>query len=335
MPISMSRDLRRIHITGTVGDLGQTDGDSIHLSILGMPNEAIIKRIRIMTGDLTTAATEQINIRVLSDPARYRAAETATAGSGEPYVIFAFGDDVSELSPNTYWLEDTTFADEITLTDDLKTSCFHIMFEAAAALTDVATFTVDVWAEGLPTYMSSQDAGHFGGRRNLQVLRWSTGNLWTNLTREALNPIDEDWDLSLFTAATDYVYFGSPDPIDGIFFNTATANTQIGCTLVTEFWDGSSWTSFTTLYDNCTNANSVAGQEIKFRHPGVITWEAETTWRKAALGDLSLGNPPYDRDDAESYVTNSHWEPKYWLRMNLDDVSPQATFKWIRRAPFI
>lgn len=336
MLTAMHRDLRRVHITGTTGNLGQDDGDKIHLSIPGMPNEAVLKRVRVMTGDLSLAATEKVHIRALSDPARYRAAEASVAGSGEPYVIFALGDDTPETTPNVYWLEDTVFSDDVIFTDDLKSGCFHLMLEAAASLSDVASFRVDVWADGLPTYMSSQESQHFLGERNLQVLRWSAGNKWVNLTREALNPLDEGgWALSMFTADTDYVYFGSEDPITGLYFNVVTANTQVGASLTTEFWNGSSWGSISTLYDNCTDANNDAGQEIKFHHTGVITWEQETTWRKAALGDLSLGTPPYDWDDAESYVTDSHWEPKYWMRMNLDDVSPQATFKWIRRAPFI
>ena len=139
----------------------------------------------------------------------------------------------------------------------------------------------------------------------------------------------------MFTADTDYVYFGSDGAIDGLYFNVSIPNDTVDAALTAEFWDGSNWTAFSTLYDNCTDANSASGQEIKFHHTGVITWEPETTWRKARLGVLSLGTPPYDLEGSESYVVDSHWQPKYWMRMNIDDVTTQASFKWIRRAPFI
>jgi hypothetical protein len=336
MQTSMHRDLRSSHAVATSSSLGNDIGDRIFLSIPGMPNEAVLKRVRIMTGDLTLAGTEKLNIRALSDPARWRAAEAIWTGSGESKVIFALGLDTSETSPNEWWLEDTVFSDDIIYTDDLKSGCFHIMLEAGSTLTDTAYFSVEVFADGLPTHLSSQDSQHFLGARDLQVLRWSTGDVWKDMTRDSFNALDEDgWQTSMFLADSDYVYFGSPDPITGLYFNVAVSNTQVDADLTTEFYDGSTWTSFSTLYDNCTDANNDSGQEIKFHHTGVITWEPETTWRKASLGDLSLGSPPYDRGGSESYIPDSHWEPKYWMRMNLDDVDPQAKFKWIRREPFI
>jgi len=112
MLTSMSRDLRSVRAVATSSSLGKDAGNRIFLSIPGVPNQSVLKRIRIMTSDLTLAGTEQLNIRALSDPARWRAAEAVMTGSGEPKVVFALGLDTSETTPNEYWLEDTVFPDE-------------------------------------------------------------------------------------------------------------------------------------------------------------------------------------------------------------------------------
>lgn len=213
------------------------------------------------------------------------------------------------------------------------------MLEAASALSSPATFTVEVWADGLSTYMDTQDTQHFQGARNLQILRWSVGDIWTDLTTDLFNPLEKDWETTLFLADTDIIFFGSPDPINGLYFNITTPNT-VAASMPHMYWNGSAWDNIPVQYDNCTDANSVATMAL--HHTGVFTWEPQNTWgsggsaewRKVSLGDVSLGSPPIDYAGSESYVVDSAWEPKYWMYIFTNNV-PTAKFKWIRRAPFI
>ncbi len=331
--LTPSRDLRRVRVARTmVGALPKELGESVFVSLFGVPNSCVIKRLRFYSGDIPVDTDHKITIRILSDPARYRAAEAATAGSGEPYVLVGMDSVTSSASPNTYWLKDVSYSSDVVYRDDLKSSCLHLMLESATLLDADATFTIEAEVEGLPNILLTQDTDHFLGQKNLQILRWSSGNIWTDLTRDLFNwSQNADASLSLFTAATDVIYIGSPDPIDALMFDVHTFSTNAGATSTLNFWNGSTWAALTTVYDNCMDANS-NGSEINFASSGVITWEPQTNWRKARLGDLSLGTPPYDHWRAESFAPDHYWDEKYWLALSFDDIANQATFRSIRRA---
>jgi len=297
----------------------------------GMPNPSEINRLRIFSTDLTTTASNQFDVRLLTDPAAYRAAEAVATGSGEQYVIYAMNDETSQSGPNVAFVSDRRFNPPISWEDDLGTSELHLQILTEGAGTSHARFSVEAWADGLPELWPTQHQDNHTTHRETQprVLRWSTGNAWVDLTPDARNSLEiSTAALSLFPAATDRVYFGMEETWDGLWFNVQSRNSTTGVTLVGEYWDGTTWQTL-TLLDNCTDGNSV--DATVFSHSGVIRWDSSalTTWAKDTPDNFSLGTPPIEYPGTFA----SAYDSRYWVRFYVDDVTTPPTFQWIRHRP--
>ena len=330
------RDLKRVYTTAYSPTMVATAGNYLHVNVEAVPNDVILKRFRIIGSGLTTTGSNQLDIKILSDGAAYRAAEAASSGSGEPYVIFSWEDEASETGPNTLWLSDVTFSDEVEYRDDLHSNNLYVRINSEAALTGGATFRVDLWGEGLPnTHWTPQ-----GNAPNTQpaVWRWSTGDIWTGL--DVRNPLDNaNAAIRLFTAATDYVYFGMPAIWDGLWFNLVSANTTAGTTATWQYYNGSTWVAL-TVRDNCTDASAV--NPTIFSYGGVISWTEPTDWAATDLSTLSLGTPPYDGSMPlgqygvfPTEIDSHQRVPRYWVRLKLSNLTTQPVFKWVRERPVI
>lgn len=339
-----NRDLRSVHITGTSTACGTAEGNRILLSIPGMPDKAVLKQIRIFSADLTTVASNAVDIQIITNPARYIAAETASAGTGEPYVVMSLNAETSETGPNTLWLSDTIFDPPLEYDDALSSNMLHILFkvDAGKTLSHTAAFRVDIWADGLPELWPSQhQTDHtIHDPTNLNIYRWATGDLWTDLSTQAKNELDNysSAALKLWNATTDYIYFGATEQFLGLWFNVASANTTTGITDTWEYYDGSTWSTL-TIYDNCSNHDSTG--ESLFSHDGVMEWDAPSDWANVDISTLSIGDPPYDYiyPLGQYGVFPTSYTPlydkKYWIRANIDDVTTSPTFKWVRVKPTI
>jgi hypothetical protein len=278
-----------------------------------------------------------MDVKIVSDGAAYRAAEAAVSGSGESHVVFAWNDEASEAGPNTLWLSDVTFSDEVEYHDELHSNNLYVSINSPAALTGVGTFRVDFWGEGLPNDQWTSQ-GNAADNTQPTVWRWSVGDVWTVL--DVRNPFDNaNAAIRLFSAATDYVYFGLPTPWDGLWFKSAAANTTAGTAATWQYYNGLIWTTL-IVRDNCTDASAV--NQTIFSYGGVVSWDNPSDWTATDLSSLSLGTPPCDGSmplgqygvfptsiDAHQRV------PRYWVRLKLNNLTTQPAFQWVRRRPVI
>lgn len=331
------RDLKRIHAFGTSATFVATAGNWMHVNVGPIPNDVILKRLRIIGSGLSTTGSNQMDVKILTDGAAYRYAEGTSPSSGEPYIVFAWNDLTSDAGPNTIWLSDVTFSDDVEFNDDLRSNNLYVRLESAAALTSDAVFRVDFWGDGLP-YTNWTPQGNTAESTHPTVWRWSSGNVWTVL--DVRNPLDDERArIRLFSADTDYVYFGMPTTWDGLWFNVVDPNTTASLTATWEYWDGSNWSSLLT-FDNCIDAHPV--QPMYFAYSGVVRWTPPSDWAATDLSTLSLGTPPYDGSmPVGNYgmfptsIDAHQRTPRYWVRFNLSDITTQPTFKWVRERPVI
>jgi hypothetical protein len=330
------RDLKRVYSYVTSPTMVATAGNYMHIEVPGIPNEGVVlKRLRIIGTGITTTASNYLDIKVLRDSAKYREQEALAAGAGEPYVVFAWNDQVAPAGPNTLWLSDVTFSDDVEYWDDLESNTLHLRIEAPNSLTGPVTFRVDVWADGLQRLREqTRCPGTHPFQTQPQILRWSVGNVWTDLSY-LHNPKFEPIAKPMFTATSDYVYFGFSDPFTGLWFMFDTVNNESGITCSWEYWDGTSWGGF-TVRDNCVSKNAIS--DVVFRYSGVVDWEAMTDWVATDLATAVGGTPPYDYSESvisESFPTSpaeqGGYTPKYWIRMNMSDIDTQPLVKWIRK----
>jgi hypothetical protein len=338
------RDLKRVYSQVTSPTMAATAGNYLHIAVPGMPNEGVVlKRLKITGNDLTTTASNELDIRLLNNGAAYREAEAAAAGSGEVYVSFAMNDEASADGPNTKYVSDTTFSDDVIYTDDVDSTTLHLRIDSPAALTGPTTFDVQVWGDGLPNVEGPPvDATPDGTpKKDLAIRRWSSGNVWKDLRDvrgDAEHRLRTPYPAyTLFSADTDYLYFGLEDEFDGLWFYLYSANTTAGTTATWEYWNGSTWSAL-TVRDNCTDANATI--PTIFSYSGIIEWDEPADWAKTDLSSLSapLDGPvkPYHAygtfptgDDGGSRIS------RYWVRLSLSTVTGQPTFKWVRSRPLV
>ena len=333
------RDLKRVYSAVTTPTMAATAGNYMYVSIPGIPNEGMaLKRLRIIGNGLTSTASNSLDLRLISDAGKYRAAEAAATGSGEVYVDFAMNDEISSDGPNVRYVSDTTFADDVVYADDLDSTNLHLRIDTPAALTGPTTFDIEVWGDGL---MRVEGPPTANPRKDIAIRRWSTGNNWKDLRgvrgdaeHDLRNPTP-GW--TMFSAATDYLYFGLEDTFDGLWFFLNTPNTVAGTTATWEYYNGSTWAAL-TVRDNCTNA--AAALPTIFSYSGIIEWDAPSDWAKTDLASLGAfidgvvnSYHPYGTfptgDDGGSRTG------RYWVRLKLSSVTGQPTFKWIRSRPLI
>ena len=329
MPYSGSyfAELNRIRVTATSTELVQDIGSLIYCSISGVPNDFELERLRIYSEDLGLTNTDTIDIKMLSDPGKYREAEAGTTGFGEPYVLYGMDDVMAEAGPNVIWLTDVLFDPPLKIRDDLKSNCLHFVIVSPAALTDDAFFKFDV--TGYPSVMLYDESHHtvnsgMQPAKSLKVLRNTSTDIWVALGNITNPDNNVNAAISLFGNAADYVYFGMEETFEGLWFLLKTANSTDSITMVLEYWDGSAWSSL-TVRDNCTDD---ATAPILFANSGVIEWDLETDWVIARLNDIvsTTGTIPYDFP--ETY--DDAYKPRYWVRLNIDSITTQPVMQWIR-----
>lgn len=333
------RDLKRVYSYVTSPTMAATGGSYMYVEVPGLPNEgAALKRLRIIGTGLTTTASNILDIKVLRDSGKYREAEAAVTGSGEPYVIFAWNDQVAPAGPNTLWLSDVTFSDDIEYADDLNSNMLHLLITAPNGLTSDAWFRIDVWADGLMHLVeNTRWPGTSPKQTHVSILRWSTGNVWADLSH-LRNPDFKDITIAPLTAATDYLYFGFTEEWTGLWFLLKEANEEAGVTATWEYWNGSMWSTL-TIRDNCIAKTLMATWDVVFRYSGVVEWNVPADWATCDLATAVGGTPPIDEAvpiTAQAMPTGEPMQgvrwPRYWVRLNLDSITDQATFKWIRRS---
>jgi len=332
----MMRDLKRVYSYVMSPTMVATAGNYMHIEVPGIPNEGVVlKRLRIIGTGITTTASNYLDIKVLRDAAKYREQETLSPGAGEPYVVFAWNDQVAPAGPNTMWLSDVTFSDDVEYYDALESNTLHLRIEAPNSLTGPVTFRVDVWADGLQRLREqTRYPGTHPFQTHPQILRWSSGNVWTDLSC-LHNPTFQDMSVPLFTDASDYVYFGFSEAFTGLWFMLDQANNDTTSDVVWDHWADPTWDTF-TVRDNCVAKNAIS--DIPFRYSGVIEWEPPTTWVPCDLATAVGGTPPYDFSESvvsptfpTSPATQGGYEQKYWVRMHMTDITTQPKLKWIRR----
>lgn len=328
---SLYASLNRFQVQGTAATLTAGAGETIYLSIFGVPNEFEINRLRIIeNGNITLAPADSIDIKVLSDPGKYREAEAIDVGSGESYVLLSIDNTVSEVSPNIYWLYDDIFDPPIRIFDNLKSNCFHIQISSDAALSAAAEFSV--YVEGYKismAYTTTHDirqARH--NNRFLRVLRHDVASdLWYRLGDTTNPDYNKDYAISPFVLNTDYVYFGMEEKWNGLWFNINDKNTTTGITETWEYWDGAAWNAL-TVRNNCTDAETT--NPTSFYNSSIIEWDTPVDWNIDTIDSAAMvtTEPPYDFLNGNIY--KDKWQPKYWLRVNIDNVTTPPTFYWIR-----
>lgn len=324
-------ELNRFQAQASAATLVAGVGESIYLSVFGVPNEFDITRIRIIEdGNISLLAADNVDIKILSDPGKYREAEAAAVGSGEPYVLLAIDDAVSETAPNTYWLYDDMFDPPIRISDNLKSNCVHIMISSDAALSAAADFTVYIEGYKIPqlytTTHSISQARH--DNKLLKVLRNDVASdLWYDFGGTYNPDYNKNSAISPFIINTDYVYFGMEEKWNGLWFNINSQNTTTGITETWEFWNGAAWVAL-TVRNNCTDDEST--NPSSFYNSGVVEWDTPVTWRPVTIDTAAmvLTEPPYDNPDGSIYTEK--WIPRYWVRCNIDNVATTPTFYWIR-----
>ena len=322
-------ELNRFKVQATAATLTAGIGEAIYLSIFGVPNEFALTQMRIIeNGNISLGSADNIDIKILSDPGRYRALETGTAGSEEPYVLLAEDAVQSEPSPNLFWLYYDIFDPPIMIRDNLKSNCCHIMLSSDAALSDNAVFTIYIEGYKIPEiYLTSHDIGQARhDNKLLKVLRNDVaGDLWYNLGNTTNPDYNKNAAIAPFVLATDYIYFGMEEVWNGLWFNINAQNTTTGITETWEYWNGATWVAL-TVRNNCTDAETTAS--TSFYNSSVIEWDTPSAWKSAMISTVAMvaTEPPYDNSDI--YV--SKWIPRYWVRCNIDDVSTPPTFYWIK-----
>lgn len=130
-------------------------------------------------------------------------------------------------------------------------------------------------------------------RTQLDVLYDADGT-FTDYTVEAVDFSRDEFSATL-NQSTDYLYFGYYKPINAIYFEIATANTNSG-NLDFEYYNGSAWTALT-----------VRDETNDLSRSGYITWTRPT-------------------DQAETSVNGT---TKYWVRCRPDASTTNVTFQGI------
>lgn len=338
------RDLKRVYSAVTTPTMAATAGNYMYVSIPGIPNEGVaLKRLRIIGNGLTTTASNALDIRLLTDAGKHQAAEIAAAGSGEIYVNFAMNDEASSDGPNTRYISDTTFSDDVIYADDLDSTNLHIRIDSPSALTEPTTFDIEVWGDGLMRL--DQPAGQptpaGTPKKDLSIRRWSSGNNWKDLRGvrgDAEHNLRNTTPAhTLFSAASDYLYFGLEDIFDGLWFFLSSANTVSGTTATWQYYNGSTWATL-TVRDNCTDANAVV--PTIFSYSGIIEWDTPNDWAKTDLASLGapldgVVNPQRLYGGFPTGDDGGNRTSRYWVRLQLSSITGQPTFKWIRSRPLV
>lgn len=321
-------ELNRFKAQATTTTLTAGIGANLYCSVFGVPDEFRVERIRIIeNGNITTGGADNIDIKILSDPGKYRESEATTVGSGEPYVIIGIDDAISETAPNTFWLYDDVFDPPLAVYDGLNSNCMHFLISSDAALSDNAIFTIYVEGYKLPqVYDTSLHNAHQNGK--LQVLRYDSANLlWHKLDTLNLD-YNKKAAIDPFVIESDYLYFGMDEVWNGLWFNIRDKNTTVGITQTWEYWNGAGWVAL-TVRDNCTDDETTS--PTVFYNSGVIEWDTPA-WKKDTIYNalLAAPEPPYDHEED---IYSSKWDERYWVRCNIDDVTTAPTFYWIREKP--
>lgn len=129
-------------------------------------------------------------------------------------------------------------------------------------------------------------------RTKLTVLH-DDNSVFADYTREAADYLRDSFSTTL-VAAEDYIYIGYRKPINAVYVELETANTNSN-TMSVEIYDGTSWVS-TDLHDE-TNG---------LTRSGFLTW---------------------DKTDMSNTTINS--EDKYWVRLKPDADHTATTFRGI------
>lgn len=325
-------ELNRFRVQYTATEWTSSGGaTATFISIFGVPNEFALERLRIIeNGNITILPADNIDIQILSNPALWREAETATPGSGEQYVIAAMDDVVSETAPNTFWLYDDIFDPPLMIRDDLKSNCMHIRLSSDAALSADSIFSFDIYGYKIPqnyeTTHSISQIRH--SSEDLKILRNDVaGDLWYDLGNTKNPDYNKNCAIDPFVIATDYIYFGQDELWSGLWFHINDKNTTEPITDTWEYWDGSAWQTL-TVRDNCTTMGT---DTYVFNHSGIIEWDDPGDWVPDTIDNAAMATtePPYDYPP----VIATKWKSRFWVRCNLDDVTTAPTFYWIREKP--
>lgn len=100
--------------------------------------------------------------------------------------------------------------------------------------------------------------------------------------------------ITSWAASTDAIYIGRPHKFNNRYISMGAANAD-QASLIVEYWNGSTWNSFTDLDDE-TNG---------FKSSGFIAWEEKPEWVKAPSTALP------------ALASLGHKEMMFWIRLRL------------------
>jgi hypothetical protein len=312
-------------VSGTTPELTKEDGSFVFLSIPNWPNKAIIDRISIMA--LTDGITGTMNIKILSDPAAYRA---LNAPDNERYVLAAWDTEDGAAGPNTSWKLDERYVDGILIQDDTLSNCFHIYLEPEGdGMTDDSQYEVKVY--GRPLF----DMENYFNRQHIyDEVYWrgdTVSNEWKDLTLQSRNANNikmssKKFNLITLASTDQYFYVGALNKFTRVSFDVADENsTEVS--LIAEYYDISgNWTQLSSLYD-CTDSQ-INGDDYPFSHSGIVYWTMPTNWSATQL-------PSTDALPPDALWQFGETVPRYYVRFGLSDISTNPTFYSVRIQPEI
>jgi len=317
-----------IVVSGTTAELGTTDGNHVFLSLGSWANKSFIKRITIQAN--TAAVTGYMDIRLLSDPAAYRA---AVAPADEDYVMAAWNDEAGQTGPNSSWKLDERYTEGLPIEDITLTGSLYIMLETedvgGTTLSDASTYDIKVY--GVQKW---DPESYFNRQHILDDVYWrnnTSTNVWTDLTTLCKNTTNirlaaRAFQMVAATNATEYFYVGAFNQFSKVYFDIAAGNTtQIS--LTAQYYKSDNTWQTLTIFD-CTDAD-IDGSAYTLFSEGPVYWTPPTDWSATELPTTD-GTPP----DAAGWQFGLT-QPRYYVRFGLTDISTSPTFYSIRIVPSI
>lgn len=303
-------------ITGiTPNDLAMADGSYLYFSLLGWPNEAILKRLKIHAEKTDIAG--KLDIKIIRSPGLVQSIITTGTLSAESYIDVAINDATGDTLADTLSI-DMDFGIGVPVYDNTLSNQLHLYIESEG-ITEATKLIVEAFG-------TSINSGKILYDRNWNNKLWNVAlwqnnvatSTWTDITTEAINHDNlngTSFNMVKADATTpEYLYIGNDNMFNKIFFYVKTINTTTASAINIEYFKhNGTWATLTV--DDSTNSFQ-DGDNIPMSFPGSFVWESPNDWSKTALPDTN-GEPP---DILK----------RYWVRLSMDDITTNPTFYWIR-----
>lgn len=306
------------HVEGTTTQaLTANDGSYLYYSLTGWPNEAMLRRLRIYA--VQPAITGNIDLKILSSPAIFREVTLANTVSASKYV-FSEWNNISESAPADTLKLDIDFGEGIYIKDATLSNQFHLYIESEG-ISNATKFHVEAWGSSVDTGVIPYNRHNNYSIRKIALWRNNEyTKTWTDITLSGLNKADYNGNrvhAVLNNVMTpEYLYIGNDLPFSKIFFLNHTNNTTSTNLVVQYYRTDGTWQTL-TVYNNTDSR--LNGSTIPFSYSGSIIWDPPSEWRKSAIN--MNGIPPDN-------------EPRYWVRLGLNNISTNPIFYYIRPEPF-